>query len=171
MEFRFFPTPKRVGVEELRLDTRQFTNRIALRSINSQREEDETFVPTLPSKLRTVNYKTIKPPAADAATNNLVNNLTNQIDSIKPGNKPERNMNLSKQELEGLEWLKEKTSNMEIIVDTADKGGAIIIYPPELAEKKIAEKVNNKKLYLRMNTDPSEKIYDKLIDIWKKGKK
>ena len=59
---------------------------------------------------------------------------------------------------------------MEIIVDTADKGGAIIVYPPELAEKKITEKVTNKKLYVKMNNDPSDQIYDKLIDVWKTGK-
>ena len=59
---------------------------------------------------------------------------------------------------------------MEIIVDTADKGGAILVYPPQLAEKKIEEKVTDKNLYIRMNTDPSEKMYDKLIDLWKSGK-
>ena len=168
----FVPTPKKVDIEELRLDTRQFTNRVALHAINSQREEEEeTFTPSLPSKLKNISYKIIKPPTTDARTNNLINNITNRVDSIKPGQKPEKNMNLSKHELEGLTWLQEKTSNMEIIVDKADKGGAIIIYPPDLAEKKIAEKVTDKKLYVRMDTDPSEKIYDKLIDIWRNGRR
>ena len=59
---------------------------------------------------------------------------------------------------------------MEIIVDTADKGGAILVYPPELAERKITEKVSDKRLYMCLNKDPSEDIYDKLIDLWKEGK-
>ena len=59
---------------------------------------------------------------------------------------------------------------MEIIVDSADKGGAILIYPPPLAERKIVEKVTDKKLYKCYNKDPSDDIYNKLIDIWKEGK-
>ena len=59
---------------------------------------------------------------------------------------------------------------MEIIVDTADKRGAILVYPPALAGRKILEKVTDKKLYVCMNKDPSDKIYNKLIDICKDGK-
>ena len=59
---------------------------------------------------------------------------------------------------------------MEIIVDSADKGRAILIYPPSLAEKKISEKVTNTKLYKCLNKDPSEDIYNNLMDLWKEGK-
>ena len=54
---------------------------------------------------------------------------------------------------------------MEIIVDKADKGGAILIYAASLAHQKITEKVEDKRLY-----DPSNKIYDKLIKLWIQGK-
>ena len=72
--------------------------------------------------------------------------------------------------MEGVEWLHEKSTNLEIIVDNADKGGAILVYPPTLAEQKILEKVTDENLYTCMNKDPSDNIYDKLIDIWKNGK-
>ena len=161
----FVPTPKKVDVEELRLDARLFTNKLAFRSINQTQESN--FTPTMPSKLKNVNYKVIKPPTTDTVTNNVINNISSKVDNIKVKNKAENNMNLSKLEEEGLEWLQEKTSNMEIIVDTADKGGAILVYSPLLAEKKITEKVSDKKLYQCLHKDPSEDIYDKLMDIWK----
>ena len=62
------------------------------------------------------------------------------------------------------------SSEMKIIVDSADKGGAILIYPPALAKKKIIEKVTNKDLFEVIKKDPSEEISNKLIDLWKKAK-
>ena len=40
---------------------------------------------------------------------------------------------------------------MEIILDKADKGGPILIYPPKLAEEKIKEMVMERKLYEKMD--------------------
>ena len=60
---------------------------------------------------------------------------------------------------------------MEIIIDKADKGGTILIYPPELATEKIKEKVMDNNLYEKMNKDPSIDIYDKLIQLWIEGKR
>ena len=164
----FVPTPKKIDVEELRLDARQFTNKLALRSINKTRES--TYTQILPSKLKQTNYKIVKPPTNDTVTNSLVTSITNKVDNIKSKSKTDRNSNLSKLEMEGLEWLQQKTLDMEIIVDSADKGGAILIYSPSLAEKKISEKVTDKKLYKCLNKDPSEDIYNNLLDAWKDGK-
>ena len=161
----FVPNPKKFDVEELRLDTRQFTNRLAIRSIIVKGKKKK-----LPSKLKTTNYHPISPPNNDTATNNVITSITNRVESIKSKNLSEKNTNLSKLETEGVKWLQTKTSQMEIVVDTADKGGAILVYPPELTEQKIMEKVNDKRLYVKMNKDPSDEIYDELIEIWKEGK-
>ena len=93
------------------------------------------------------------------------------MDSLEKKVKSDMKENLSKLEINGLNWLQEKTLSMDIIVDSADKGGAILIYPPDLAKLKIKEKVTNKQLYKKMNTDPSEGIYNELLNLWKEGKR
>ena len=121
----FVPNPKKVDVEELRLDTRQFTNRLAIRSIIVKGKKKK-----LPSKLKTTNYHPISPPNNDTYTNSVITSITNRVEGIKSKIISGKNTNLSKLETVGVKWLQTKTSQMEIVVNTADKGGAIFLYPP-----------------------------------------
>ena len=58
--------------------------------------------------------------------------------------------NLTKDELEGLKWLQQKTQDNQICVVEADKGGAILIVDPELLRKKTLEKLNDPFLYTQI---------------------
>ena len=59
-----------------------------------------------------------------------------------------RKSNLSKNEIEGLKWLKETKGKISVV--QADKGGAIIIADPNLLRKKVLEKLENEQLYTKL---------------------
>ena len=74
-----------------------------------------------------------------------------------------------KYELTGLKWLGQNVKNGCISVRVADKGGSIIIFKPDLLEKKAIEKLNNDTLYLKMDKNPTTELHDELISVWKHG--
>ena len=78
--------------------------------------------------------------------------------------------NLSSDELFGLKWLKEKSTKGKLSVVQADKGGAILIVTPELLQKKVLEKLENPRLYTKLDEDPLNKLKKELFEIWKEGK-
>ena len=58
--------------------------------------------------------------------------------------------NLSKEEQDGLKWLKEMTVKDKLSVVQADKGGAILIVTPDLLKKKVLEKLENPQLHTKL---------------------
>ena len=169
----FVPTPK-VDVEELRLDGRRLSNKIAaLDNVNSTNSSNlQTNDNFIPYKLNPINYSApsskIKNPLISQSID-AINTKLNAIDkSLLPKN-PKKN--LSPLEIKGLRWLENKTSNLEIVITQADKGGSILIVPPNLMENKIKEKVNNSSLYEHIEKDPRYQMYDDIFELWKEGKK
>ena len=61
--------------------------------------------------------------------------------------------------------LKEKLSVVQ-----ADKGGAVLIVPPELLRKKVLEKLENPDLYTKLDGDPLTGLKKELFELWKLGK-
>ena len=74
-------------------------------------------------------------------------------------------------EEKGFKWLKRKVSNRELSVCKADKGGAILLVPPEFLKRKIEEKVLDPDCYKQETNDPSRSSYDDLIKLWKFAQK
>jgi hypothetical protein len=166
----FVKTPN-TNLEMLRLDARLVTNRIALAS--QQTQGDQPSIPTVDSKSKyaALHIKNYHAPKAttDPITNIAIERIEQSMNHVKP-TKYSCKSNLTSLELKGYHWLKKKTSNLEIVVCEADKGGAKLIVPPELIEKKIIEKVENPNLYTSTDTDPRPELYNELINIWTTGK-
>ena len=78
--------------------------------------------------------------------------------------------NLSKEELEGLEWLECMTDEGKLSVVEADKGGAILIVNPELLRKKTLEKLEDPNLYNKLAEDPTHNLHHELFRKWVEGK-
>ena len=78
-------------------------------------------------------------------------------------------MNLSLIEKRGLRWLQKNVLDEQICVCKADKGGAILLVPPEMLTEKIEEKVKNTDIYEELEADPREEIYDDMLDKWRKA--
>ena len=78
--------------------------------------------------------------------------------------------NLSKEEQDGLKWLKEMTAKDKLSVVQADKGGAILIVTPDLLKKKVLEKLENPQLYTKLDHDPLQRLKKEIFQLWKFGK-
>ena len=167
--FGFVPTPS-PDPEELPLDTRLVVNQINLSSVPSTEERITTVVEDhKKDKLRVPNYHPTN-LSNDRALKQAAEHLStkaNTIDSMKSHPEPP---NLSQAELRGLEWLRRSTEAGEIAITKADKGGAILVVPPRLLEQKIAEKVNDPDLYVKLNDDPRIDTYERLYNHWLEGK-
>ena len=78
--------------------------------------------------------------------------------------------NLSKDERDGLKWLRDMTKKEKISVVQADKGGAILIVTPDLLRKKVLEKLENPLLYSKLDDDPLPNLKKEIFELWKRGK-
>ena len=58
-----------------------------------------------------------------------------------------RKKNITRDEEDGLRWLRKETNESNIAVVKADKGGAILIVPPPLLEEAVLDKFENQSLY------------------------
>ena len=169
----FIPTPKTDPLEE-RLQMRQTVNRVLSTSrkrCNPDFESNLMEYEQIPSKLRQPSYN-LNMPTTDKHVNTLVERLVSAHNSSLTQNVKEKNFksNLSKDEREGLNWLVEMTSKEKISVVSADKGGAILIVPPELLKKKVLEKLEDPALYTKLDSDPLLSLKKELFELWKKGK-
>ena len=152
----FVPTPSPDTIEA-RLDARRVTNKITYLANRLKKEEqtcnesqdqltqlaedvpEEYF--TLPKNLRQPNYFQAYLKSTDpefVTTLNYINTKANNIGHTSKKRKP---MNLSVIERRGLKWLQKNVSDETICICKADKGGAILLVPPEMIAEKIEEKV------------------------------
>ena len=106
--------------------------------------------------------------------NTLLDRLVSDHDATLLNNKTKRRSyqisNLSRDEVNGLNWLREKSKQGRISVVQADKGGAILIVSPELLKKKVLEKLENPQLYDKLHGNPMNGLKKELFEIWKSGK-
>ena len=125
----------------------------------------------IPKQLRSISYS-LRAPAPDKQVNTLVDRLVTTHDAALLNIKKKKNMksNLTKNEVEGLKWLKENSAKGKITVVQADKGGAILIVKPGLLEKKVLEKLENPDLYTKLEKDPTSELKKELFELWKLGK-
>ena len=102
-----------------------------------------------------VSYS-LKAPAPDKQVNTILDRLVAAHDAalLNRNKKMSRKSNLTKNEIEGLKWLKEMSTKGKISVVQADKGGAILIVDPNLLRKKVLEKLENDQLYTKLQRDP-----------------
>ena len=91
------------------------------------------------------------------------------MNNFRQKSKRYQSSNLSILEERGQQWLNKEISNKKISVCKADKGGAILLVPPEMLSAKIEEKVKDTSVYEKLEKDPREDIYDKLLNIWRVG--
>ena len=169
--FGFVPTPETVASDE-RLDMRRTVNRILTESRKRCSDEYADFDgEDIPAQLRSVSYS-LRTPAPDKQVNTLVERLVAAHDAALLNNRKKKNKksNLSKNERDGLKWLKVMSSEGKISIVQADKGGAILIVHPELLKKKVLEKLENPELYTKLTEDPLGVLKKELFELWKVGK-
>ena len=133
-------------------------------------EESTQYTNEIPAKLRSVSYN-LRTPAPDKQVNTMVDRLVAAHDAalLKRKKKINRKSNLSKNETDGVKWLKDMSVKGKISVVQADKGGAILIVHPDLLEKKVMEKLENPDLYTKLLKDPLVDLKKELFEIWKSG--
>ena len=169
--FGYVPSPQN-DVGEERLHMRQTVNRIMNESKKRCREEANiTDYEQVPAQLRQASYN-LSTPAPDKQVNTIVERLVTAHDASLATKKSGKNLrsNLSKEELNGLKWLKEKTDKDKLSVVQADKGGAILIVTPDLIKKKVLEKLEDPLLYTKLDQDPLKELKKELFEFWKFGK-
>ena len=151
---------------------RQAVNRILTESRKRCTEEIPYSGEEIPPQLRTVSYS-LKAQAPDKQVNTIVDRLVAAHDAalLNRKKKMSRKSNLTKNEKEGLKWLKEMSTKGEISVVQADKGGAILIVKPDLLRKKVMEKLENEHLYKKLQKDPTNDLKKELFELWKEGKR
>ena len=124
----------------------------------------------IPKKLRYNNYSYVL-PSSESFINDTINRMKNELDHKLISNTPNKKMNLTRDEGQGLKWLQTKISEGKIAVTKADKGGATLIVYTELLKRKSLEKLEDTNLYEKLNEDPSKKLHSDLIKTWIGGKK
>ena len=136
---------------------RQTVNRVLTESRKRCSEEnDVSQIEHIPAKLRLPSYSQ-RAPAPDKHVNTLLDRLVSDHDATLLNNKKRKlnqKSNLSRDELNGLNWLREKSKQGKISVVQADKGGAILVVSPELLKKKVLEKLENPQLYSKLRGNP-----------------
>ena len=149
------------NAEELRLDARRVVNKLLYhRSSENDRCEEENVISDpqildtvppdesrdiseifrLPSKLHQPSYFLSPAQNPDPEINLAINHLNNTIVASNFSKRASSSGNLSRAEKLGLKWLEEKVANDEIDICQADKGGAILIVPPDYLSKKVGRK-------------------------------
>ena len=164
----FIPTPSSDPLAE-QLDMRLVQSKI-LKCAN-QSEDCPVFQSRIPSSLVKTNYGL--PRAADeSSVNTIVDNMisTHNTQLQKKSSRNILKKNITKDEESGLNWLVKKSNAGELAVVKADKGGALLIVYPELLRRKVLDKLENEKLYVKFKDDPTEKLYSELFDLWVFGK-
>ena len=165
----FTPTPT-LNVKEEQLDMRLATNNI-LRTAYISPENQTNIKSSIPSKLSRKVYAASY-PAEEAAINNLTNKIAEDHNGrLQFEEQPSKKMNITKDEVEGLQWLTKETREGNIAVVKADKGGALLIVTPELLEESVREKLENPDLYQKLDNDPTQMLHNELFDIWVTGKR
>ena len=136
--FGFVPTPT-LNIEDTRLDMRLTTNRILTNAKLPARNESAPY-PDNNGKLSKLYRKHYGPksPTPKIAINDITAAMAQDLDSKLRRKKflKAKTSNLSKDELNGLKWLEKKTKDNQICVVEADKGGAILILPRTIEEKR-----------------------------------
>ena len=164
----FTPTPTTNMMEE-QLDMRLNTNRI-LRAANNG-GAGQNVKQTFPAKLAHKRYAAGF-PAEETAMNNIVEEIAEEHNGrLQFQNDACIKKNITRDEEEGLRWLINQTKEQKIAVVKADKGGAILIVEPSLLERAVLDKLENPALYERLETNPTNNLYDELFRLWVKGKK
>ena len=166
----FIPNPS-LDVHDTRLDMRIIGNKIINKSISNLNPQDnnEHEDSKIPYKLFQKSYGPTN-PTPDQAVNDIVEQVSNNLDNkLRKRHQPQK-QNLSAQEKSGLQWLQQKTNDNEIAIVEADKGGAILIVYPELLKSKTLEKLNNPNLYEKLEEDPTHVLQKDLVKLWVKGK-
>ena len=167
----YVPTPENDILDE-RLEMRRTVNRILSESRKRCSEElPVSFTDDIPKQLRSVSYS-LRAPAPDKQVNTLVDRLVTTHDAtlLNIGKSKSRKSNLTKNEREGLKWLKDMSTKGKISIVQADKGGAILIVEPDLLERKVMEKLENPELYTKLEKDPTNTLKKELFELWKVGK-
>ena len=173
----FVPTPK-LDVEELRLDGRRLANSITALDITNNTNTNNTNIMNtcdnidryIPTKLKPINYSAPSTNIKNPLLSQTIDIINTKLNTLEKSSRNNYKKNLSSHEVLGLKWLEKKTSNMDIVITQADKGGSILIVPPLLIENKINEKLSNPQLFVQIQKDPRPQLYDELFNIWKEGK-
>ena len=171
----FVPTPAE-NSERTRLDARNLVNNITQKckvkeNVCNIQVNNTTTTSCIPKKLKHVNYSQNNYNIKDSSTKQAVDIINCKMNALSPNSKDKSSpKNLSYLENEGLKWLRNKTSNMEIAITKADKGGSILIVPPTLLENKIKDKVLNVSLFEQIDKDPRPNLYNDLHVHWVQGK-
>ena len=172
--FGYVPSPPN-DISNERLQMRQTVNNILnasrKRCTPSTEENNVNRNEQIPFQLRNVSYS-LRAPAPDKQVNTIVERLVTKHDAVLLNEKNKKNpkSNLSKNESDGLKWIKDMTNKNKISVVQADKGGAILIVSPELLKKKVLEKLENPQLYTKLDEEPLDNLKKELFDLWKLGK-
>ena len=122
----YVPTPTSDNSDE-RLQMRRVVNRILDESRKRCTEESAQYTDEIPAKLRSISYS-LRAPAPDKQVNTMVDRLVAAHDAalLKKKRKMNRRSNLSKNETDGLKWLKEMSAKGKISVVQADNNMTII---------------------------------------------
>ena len=102
--------------------------------------------------------------------NDIVENMSKDLDHRLKNKKKPQEQNLSIIERSGLTWLEKMTAENKIAIVPADKGGAILVIDPNVLRRKVLEKLNNEDLYQKIDKDPVHDLHKELFDVWIRGK-
>lgn len=174
----YIPTPK-IDKISTRLDMRLLTNKLLNQSNFNLREksnvttdkkaEDDIDKFTIPQKLRRKVYTSAQ-ASSDNIVNESVKRMSTLLDDKLRDSKDSSTSNLSTDERKGLKWLQNRIDNGSIAITKADKGGATLIVTPQLLYKKTMEKLQNDKIYQKLQSDPTKDLHKELYDLWVQGK-
>ena len=145
---------------------RQTVNRILTESKKRCTEESFFSGEEIPPQLRTTSYS-LRAPAPDKNVNTIIERLVASHDAalLNTKKRKSRKSNLSKNEVEGLKWLKEMSTKGKLSVVQANKRGAILIVYPDLLRKKVLEKLEDEQLYTQLRNDPLNELKEELFEL------
>ena len=61
-------------------------------------------------------------------------------------------------------------SSGQIAITPADKGGSVLIVDPKMLRNRTLEKLENPRLYQKLDADPLHSLHGELFDTWVEGK-
>ena len=132
----------------------------------ADQDDDENSEDELPEFLR-LKKPWVAQNCGDPVVDEVKDNLMAMIDLLKPKT---LKSNLSGIELRGLSWVQNEVKKGELQFVKADKGGALCIIDRSVMRQWEAEKLNNSEVFECLGeTDPTEEMYVKLLDIWREG--
>ena len=158
----WIPTPT-LNLNQLKVDALNAANKQVWSAMFKDANNNSDKI--VPLSLLKNDITSSAPLCDDPVVNQSKDTIKNFASNVNPAKCKNK---LNKFEREGLQWLKHAVRTRKIAITQADKGGCILIVPPDLIVSSTLEKLNDTSRYEVLGaSNPLPNLRKELITLWK----